>query len=369
MNEVITNHGKLLLPVFLPDATYGAIKTLSFKDVENIGISGIVTNTLHLEQKIGSSVIEKFGCLHNFLGFQKPILTDSGGWQVFSLINSNSKTKNHVTNAGCSFIDQKTQKHLFLTPENSIDIQLRLNSDILTVLDFPIFGDSSLARRKDSVKITNLWAKRAKSYYEKKNVKNKYLGAVIQGGDDFELRKISGSELLELNFDLYNFGGIPTWRGETWKQNRNKRFFREMLHFVSEIIPKTKLKYAMGIGQPEDIAFCVDVGWQIFDTVLPTRNARHGFLYVTEHEGEETKSYTFQYLKKGFKLSYDILRIKKREYKSDQKPIDEKCECEACKNYSRAYIRHLLREKEPSGQRLATIHNLTFYNNWLNLLR
>lgn len=363
-DKITTKKGDIVLPAFLPDATYGTVKSVSFQDVKNAGISEIVTTTLHIEEKIGSQYIKKIGGIHKFMGWDRPILTDSGGWQVFSLINSKPNSQNFATEVGCSFINSDTGEQTLLTPENSIQIQANLNPEIVTVLDFPILGDASLDDRTRSVERNTRWAKRAKDEYSKifQDSENRpLLGCVIQGANDFKLRKRSAEELLELGFDVYNFGGLPLHTKETWKKFSKTGFFHEMLEFVSELIPSDKYKYAMGVGQPTDIAYCVSIGWDLFDTVLPTRNARHGYLYVSEGEGEDTKSFK--------KLSHDILRIKNNKYKFDEKPVDSTCDCECCKTVSRMYLRHLLRMNEPSGFRLATIHNLRFYSKWMEKIR
>jgi queuine tRNA-ribosyltransferase len=360
-----TKHGNLTLPAFMPDATYGSIKAVSFNDVEKANIEAIVTTTLHIEQKIGSQYIKQFGGLHKFFGWNKPILTDSGGWQVFSLIQSKKdKGKNKISDLGCSFVNPFTGEHSLLTPESSQVIQNNLGADIITVLDDPILGDATYAQRKECIRINTLWAKRSKSEFDKLNlgVEQKPLtGCVIQGGNDFELRKISADELLEIDFDIYNFGGMPLHTQVTWLTDSKKGFYHEMLEYVSGLIPNNKYKYAMGVGQPDDIAFCVDVGWDLFDTVLPTRNARHGFIYVSEGQGESTKSYK--------NLSYDVLHLKTENYKFDERPLDENCSCEACRSVSRAYLRHLVRIGEASGLRLATIHNLQFYADWMQKIK
>jgi queuine tRNA-ribosyltransferase len=380
ISNIKTQHGNIKLPAFMPDATYGSIRMISFSDAKLSGVSEIVTTTLHIEQKIGSLYIKNFGGVHKFFGWDRPILTDSGGWQVFSLINHKSRNtnkknidnKNFYTSAGCSFIDE-TGKQFLLTPESSIQIQLNLGSDIMTVLDNPIKNDSSLRSRKDAVKINTVWAKRAKKYFDQETstmTRKPLLGAVIQGANDFELRKVSADDLLELNFDVYNYGGMPLHSPISWLTESPSGFNREMLHYVAELIPNDKIKYAMGVGQPDDIAFCVDVGWDLFDTVLPTRNARHGYLYVTEGQGEDTKEYRFtnQKFTSTKRVAYDVLHLKSKRYEFDDKPLDENCDCEACKTVSRAYLRYLIRLKDPSGFRLATIHNLRFYSKWMDNL-
>ncbi|MCS7317910.1 MAG: queuine tRNA-ribosyltransferase family protein [Candidatus Dojkabacteria bacterium] len=364
------------LPAFMPDATYGAIKTLSFNDLNNIGIHGVVTNTLHIEQTIGSENIKKIGGIHKFFNWNKFIVTDSGGWQVFSLINAKEDTKHIVTEVGCSFLNTKNGKHCFLSPETSIMIQHNLQPNAMIVLDFPIHGNATYSERKQSVKITTQWAKRSlkkfKEIYSNNN-NRPILGAVIQGGNDFELRTISATELLELDLQMYNFGGTPMYFGETWKTTKEYRIFHEMLVYVSSLIPNDKIKYAMGVGQPIDIAFCIDYGWDLFDTVLPTRNARHGYLYTSLGTTDETRIYKPQNLLKNIlsedELSYSIMHIKTQRYIHDSEPVDANCKCECCTTVSRSYLRHLLKIREPSGYRLATIHNLTFYENYVRKIR
>jgi queuine tRNA-ribosyltransferase len=366
-----TNHGDINLPAFMPDATYGSVKALSFGDVLNSGINEIVTTTLHIEQKVGSQFIKKFGGIHKFFGWERPILTDSGGWQVFSLINSErGNSKNRITELGCSFVDPDNGKYTLLTPEASIVIQSNLGSDIMTVLDNPIIANAKFAERKESVRLNSLWAARSRARFDKiyeNAVARPLLGCVIQGGDDFELRTQSAEELIALDFDLYNFGGMPLYSEITWKTTYPTGFYREMLHFVGELIPKNKIKYAMGVGQPDDIAFCVETGWDLFDTVLPTRNARHGYLYVSAGQGDKSKNY--KSIKNSKEFSYDILHLRSKRYESQDEAVDKNCNCECCRSVSRAYLRHLVRINEAAGLRLATIHNLAFYSKWMEELR
>ncbi len=356
----------------MPDATYGSIKMITFDDASKAGVQEVVTTTLHIEQKIGSLYVKDFGGIHKFFNWNRPILTDSGGWQVFSLINSGKGDKsNKISELGCSFIDPENGKHSLLTPESSITIQANLGSDIMTVLDNPILGNASLNDRKECVRINTNWAKRAKIKFDKLKSEGKIpvetlLGCVIQGADDFDLRKQSAEELLELDFDIYNFGGVPMVSEVTWLNGSPQGFYYEMLDYVCKLIPNEKYKYAMGVGQPDDIAYCVDVGWDLFDTVLPTRNARHGYLYVTKGLGDKPKGYISS---EKVSYDYDVMHLRSERYKFDDSPVDLNCDCECCKSVSRAYLRHLIRINEPAGFRLATIHNLRFYSQWLQNLR
>jgi len=372
MTKLKTNHGTLSLPAFLPDATYGSIKNVSFDDLNKTGIQGIVTTTLHIENKIGSEYVKKYGGIHKFFGYDKPVLTDSGGWQVYSLINQKNASKdNKITQLGASFRNPTNGDYTLLSPESSIQIQYNLKPDIMTVLDNPFDPEIDWDKRKENLRINKDWAERSKRQYLKltdlnvssftKITDRPLLGAVIQGGENFDLREQSAKDLLDIGFDMYNFGGVPLMSKISWKNEQPSGLHKELLHKVSEMLPNDKIKYAMGIGQPEDIAFCVEIGWNLFDTVLPTRNARHGYLYVSENNGDTQKKYK--------EFEYDVLHLRSERYKFDDESVDPKCDCEACTSVSRAYVRHLIRIKEPAGLRLATIHNLRFYSKWMERLR
>jgi len=356
-----TLHGNLSTPLFMPDATYGTVSGLTAVDLDTVGVKAIVTTTLHIEQKMGSDFVSQYGGLHKLLGWNKPILTDSGGFQVFSLIHRNKDKKaNKITSAGCSFIDYSTGKYNFLSPETSQYIQHKLDSDIRIVLDEPVIEDDSINIIKKAVKRNTEWAKRSKKAFLEVNnlteadfnnpeVKRPLLTAVIQGGNNFELRKQSSEELINIGFDIYGFGGIPKHNRYSWQVNAPKGFYHELIEYVAKLIPDDKIKYGLGIGSPDDLNFAVKCGWDIFDTVLPTRNARHGYLYVHPGQGDAHHE------------KYDVLHIKSNQYKFDEGPIDTKCDCITCKTTSRAYLRYLLRINSSTGQRLATIHNLRFY--------
>jgi queuine tRNA-ribosyltransferase len=367
-NIIKTTNGTISLPAFLPDATYGAIKGLSFRDVIKTGISEIVTTTLHIEQKIGSEYLEKYGGIHSFLNWDRPILTDSGGFQVFSLIHRNKDEKNKITDLGASFRDyENDNKYSLLTPERSQVIQHRIGSDIRVVLDEPVVHDGPLSQAKEAVRRTTDWAKRSKKKFlelhnltekdfDNPNIERPLLVCVIQGGNNFELRKRSANELKEIGFDIYGFGGIPLHNTYSWREDAPKGFYHELLEYVTELVPD-KPKYGLGIGTPSDIIFCSNLGWDLFDTVLPTRNGRHGYLYVSKGEGDARYQ------------DYDVLHIKRKEYEMDKNPVDNNCDCECCTNVDRAYLRYLIRSKKPSGQRLATIHNLRFYSRIMQKLK
>ena len=356
-----TLHGEIKFPAFMPDATYGTINSISYNDLEQTGIKSIVTNTLHLERNLGSNFISNQGGFHKYVNWNLPVLTDSGGFQVFSLIHRRNYKQNKITEAGCSFLDNKTGKYFFLSPESSQHIQHLIGSDIRVVLDEPVIENASPLTIKNSIKKTTMWAKRAKTEFcnildiaedNFESYKSRpLLTAVIQGANNFDLRKQSIDELTEIGFDIYGFGGLPLLTKRSWDYTHKGGLHRELLHFVAENLPKDKIRYALGVGTPDDMIFAIKHGWDIFDTVLPTRNARHGYLYVSSGEGD--KQYD----------SYDVLHIKNLKYVEDSNPIDSKCDCIACKSVSRSFLRYLLKIKDASGFRIATIHNLTFYSN------
>ena len=371
--QIATLHGVIETPAFLPDATYATVPYLSIQDLIEIGIKEIVSTTLHLEQKLGSLYLNKMGGLHKFIGWQRPILTDSGGWQVFSLIHRQHNQDNIVSDAGCTFSDYATGKSRFLSPEISQLIQQLIGSDIRIALDEPINIADSYQKIKLSVKRNLNWASRSKEMFlrlqglspknfnhQQKNSKKikteqlrPLLTAVVQGANNLEMRKLCAQGLLKIGFDIYGFGGLPVHSEKDWRNYAPKGFFHELISFVAELLPQDKVRYGLGIGSPDDLLYAIEAGWDIFDSVLPTRNARHGLLYV--HPGQGDKSYK----------TYDALHIKSRRYEFSNDPIDMLCNCPTCKNITRSYLRYLLRTKNGTGFRLASIHNLKFYQQFL----
>lgn len=350
----------------MPDATYGTVKTLSFDDVKAVGVEELVTTTLHIEQKLGSEYIRDFGGIHKFFGWDRPILTDSGGFQVFSLIHRRQNKSHKITDAGASFLDPATGQYNLLTPETSQIIQHNLGSDIRVVLDEPVNHDGAPSQAARAVARTTTWARRSKQKFLELNglseadfnnpdIERPLLVAVIQGGNDFELRKQSAEQLQEIGFDIYGFGGLPLHKHVTWRDGDPAGFYHELLEYVGSLVPD-KPKYGLGIGTPDDLVFCSKLGWDLFDTVLPTRNARHGYLYVPPGEGDVQYEH------------YDVLHLRSERYKNDDGQIAS-ITCDACKNVSRAYLRHLIRIKDPAGQRLASMHNLYFYSQIMEGVR
>ena len=325
VGQLVTYHGTITTPVFMPVGTRGSVKALSPADVEEIGAEIILGNTYHLYLRPGDELIKKMGGLHHFSGWHKPILTDSGGFQVFSL-----SPLREITEQGVIFRSHiDGSKHLF-TPEKVISIQENLGSDIMMVLDECVPYGADYDYTKKSLKLTTKWAHQ--SYSARKN-HHQLLFGIIQGGFFPDLRKESATEICEIPFEGFAIGGLSV--GEP------KQEMFDILNTTVPYLPEDKPRYLMGVGKPADLLKAIEMGIDMFDCVLPTRNARNGTLYT----------------------SVGKINIKKKEYKEDDSPLDPNCSCYTCKNFSRAYLRHLYTTKELLSYRLNTIHNLAFYIN------
>ena len=323
-----TRHGIVNTPIFMPVGTRGSIKALSSHDVYSIGAEIILSNTYHLYLRPGDKLIKELGGLHKFMNWHRPILTDSGGFQVFSL-----SALREITEQGVVFRSHiDGSKHIF-TPENVIEIQENLKSDIMMVLDECVPYGADYNYTKNSLKLTTKWANRA--YLARKD-STKLLFGIIQGGFYPDLRKQSATQITEIPFDGYAIGGLSV--GEP------KEVMLDMLSITLPLLPWDKPRYLMGVGKPMDIIYAIELGVDMFDCVLPTRNARNGTLYT----------------------SLGKINIKRKEFKKDDSPLDPNCNCYTCKNFSKAYLRHLYTTKELLSYRLNTIHNLAFY---LNLIK
>ena len=324
--EMKTVHGTIQTPVFMNVGTVGAIKgAVSTDDLRQIGTQVELSNTYHLHVRTGDKLIREFGGLHRFMNWDRPILTDSGGFQVFSLTSLRKIKEEGVTFR--SHLDGS--KHLF-TPEKVVSIQRNLNSDIMMVLDecVPAGADHTYTAR--SLTMTTRWAKRCRDAYPKGTAGNLLFG-IVQGGMFKDLRSESARQLIDLDFEGYAIGGLSV--GES------KDVMMEMLYHTAPILPSEKPRYLMGVGTPLDIIKGIDAGVDMFDCVLPTRNARNGTLYT----------------------SLGKLNIKRREFAEDDGPLDPACSCYTCRTFSRAYLRHLYVSQELLSFRLNSIHNLTYF--------
>lgn len=336
-----TKNGIVKTPFFMPIATKGVIKNLTSEELKLLGVEIILSNTYHLLVKPGIEVIKKAKGLHRFMNWPGPILTDSGGFQVFSLAKMRK-----VKDDGIEFMSEIDGRKIFLTPEKAIQIQLDLDSDIIMSLDECVGYLATREEVERSVERTTNWAKRGKDYFNRKIGKKKnrpLIFGIIQGGIYKDLRLKSLKEITKLDFDGYAIGGLAV--GEPVKE------MYKVLDYLVPLLPKNKPRYLMGVGKPEQIIEAVKRGIDMFDCVIPTREARHGKLYKFKSHILNLESQSF----------YREINIKNAKYQKDFQPIDKNCDCYTCKNYSRAYLRHLFMSKEPLGLRLATIHNLKFY--------
>ncbi len=343
-----TKHGTIKYPAFFPDATHAYIKGISSRDILASGTTGLVVNTYHAIIDKTVDVIEKCGGLHKFMGLNIPIITDSGGFQAMSLVRR-GPGNGKITRDGIKFKMDGSRKSITLTPENCIQTQAKLGGDIMMCLDDCTDSGESQKEQELSVVRTVAWAKRCKEEFEKvtKHVRRKpLLFAIIQGGNSKELRKKCAEELIKIGFDGYAYGG--------WPVDGDGVFLDEMLSFAAGLMPTGKPKYAMGVGKPEDIKKCIKMGYNVFDCVLPTRDARHKRLYV--FSGRAEKGYEFIYM-----------RAKKHE--TDREPVSKSCTCELCTQHNRAYLYHLFKQGDSNAGRLATIHNLTFYSQFTESLK
>jgi len=351
-NKLISKNKEYSLPIFLTDATFGVVKSLDSKDIENSQIKGIVVNTYHLLNTPGSKVIEKLGGIKNYMNFNGLAVTDSGGWQIFSLIHRNKKA-GKITEKGVTFSYGKLKGTVF-TPEDCIDTQFEIGSDIIICLDDFTPPEVSEAKSLDTVERTLRWAKRCKRRYEENLKKYGFdennrplLFAVVQGGNFIHLRKYCIDKLHEIKFDGYGFGGYMI--------DENGNLDLEVSQKLAEMIPNDTFKFALGVGDPFQVVKCLDYGWEIFDCTLPTRDARHKRLYIFNKELQSKKDLE----NKEF---FSYLYLGKDRYVDSNEKISVYCDCYTCQNYTLGYLNHLFKINSVSAQRLASIHNLRFYS-------
>jgi queuine tRNA-ribosyltransferase len=353
LKSLKTNHGTLKLPAFFPDATKAVIRGTDSNDLKNAKVDGIVINVYHLMLHGMVNKIKGFGGAHKFMGWNGPMISDSGGFQVFSLIRNNPKLGTIRNDKVIFRIDG--EKHI-LTPEKCIQIQLKLGSDIVMVLDDCTHSSEKREAQEESVKRTIDWAKKCKKEFEKlaKGKKNKpLLFAIVQGGVDKELRKYCAEELIKIGFDGYAFGG--------WPIDKKGNLLIDILKYTADLLPNNKPKYAMGIGKPENIIECVKLGYNLFDCVVPTREARHKKLYVFKKDPNK-----IDFMNEDV---YGNVFLKDKYVSNKLAPISKYCDCHTCKNYSLAYLMHLFKVKDALSIRLATIHNLRFYSQLMDRLK
>jgi queuine tRNA-ribosyltransferase len=347
-------HGAVQTPVFMPVGTAATVKAvpqdvLEVNGAEGKGAEIILANTYHLYLRPGHELVRRMGGVHEFMSWTRPMLTDSGGFQVFSL----SKLRK-ISNEGVEFRSHLDGSRHFFSPEHSMDVQIALGADIAMVFDECVEHPASYERTKESMGLTHAWAARSKEHFEANKHRvpwfqrfdgqTQNLFGIVQGGMYADLRKESAERLVEMDFPGYAIGGLAV--GEP------REVTREMIARTLEILPKDKPRYVMGVGYPDEIEECAKMGVDMMDCVLPTRAARHGLLFTRDEVGSIVR-----------------MNIKKQEFAEDQRPIDATCTCRVCQRYTRAYLRHLYSSGEPLSAVLNSIHNLAFYLDTMERVR
>lgn len=349
-------------PVFLPDATQAVVRSLDSADLEECRIEGLVMNAYHLMQRPGSSTIQALGGLHKMSGWNRPIITDSGGFQIYSLIHENPKN-GRISDQGVVFQPEGAGRKFQLTPEKSIQLQMGYGADVVICLDDCTHVDASRAEQENSVRRTIAWAARCKKEYsrlliqKKLNENNRPLVfGVIQGGGYEDLRKTCAEALLEIGFDGFGFGG--------WPLDKDGNLLIDIIAYTRALVPESLPMHALGVGHPKNVAACWEQGYGIFDCAMPTRDARHGRLYTFLNPPDAPHAG----LSKGEKwLAYQYINDEKH-IRAD-KPVSPFCDCPTCRRYSMGYLHHLFKINDASFLRLATIHNLRFMTQLTDRIR
>ena len=323
-----TQHGAIHTPVFMPVGTVGSVKAIAPDDLNAIGAEIILGNTYHLYLRPGDELISRHGGLHGFSSWDRSILTDSGGFQVFSLSNLRK-----IREDGVEFRSHLDGSKHFFSPEKAISIQRNLNSDIMMCLDECVPHDASREYVAKSLILTTKWAERCRKFYTSSQVSEfgNLLFGIVQGGMHKDLRAEAVKSITDIGFEGYAIGGLSV--GEA------KSTMMEMLYYTTPLLPYERPRYLMGVGTPLDIIRGIDAGVDMFDCVLPTRNARNGTLFT----------------------SVGKINIKREEFAEDDRPLDPNCKCYTCRTFSRAYLRHLYHSQELTALRLNSIHNLTYF--------
>ena len=333
LGRLTFDRGEVNTPAFMPVGTYGAVKAMTVEEVRGLGAEIILGNTFHLSITPSTEVIEAHGDLHDFMNWQGPILTDSGGFQVFSL----GKMRK-ITEEGVAFRSPKDGSSIFMGPEESMQIQHKLGSDIVMIFDDCTAYPAEKNVVDQSMQLSLRWAKRSLIEHKRLNNKNALFG-IVQGGMHRELRIHSAESLIEMDFNGYAIGGLSV--GEP------KEEMMEVLSYLPDHMPKDKPRYLMGVGTPLDLVEGVASGVDMFDCVMPSRNARNGYLFTSE----------------------GVVKIRNAKYKKDTGPLDPNCGCSTCSNYSRSYLHHLQKTNEILGSRLNTLHNLFYYQELMQSMR
>ncbi len=359
INYFKTKKGKIPLPTFFPDATRAVVRTIDSEDIKKTKTPGILVNTYHLYRELGGKVLAKHGGVRQFMAWDGAVISDSGGFQVLTLAKAATK-KGSVVDEGVTFRPARDKKILF-TPEKSIRFQMALKTDMVIVLDDFTEPKANYQKAKETVDRSVLWARRSKEEFlkcceeEGLTEKNRpFIMAVVQGGDYLDLRKECAERLAEIGFDAFGYGG--------WPLTPEGKFDYPTVKVVADSAPDDYFLFGLGVGKPEEIVGCIDLGYHMFDCVLPTRDARHRRLYVYEANSLDK----INIRKPKF---YSFFTPDKEKYYQDDQPVSQACDCLLCTKYTRAYLAHLFRIEESTALRLSTIHNLRFYSLLMEKLR
>jgi queuine tRNA-ribosyltransferase len=379
-------HGLIQLPIFLPDATQGVVRGLDASDLVHTGVEAVQMNVFHLMQKPGSSAIQALGGLHHAFGWARPIVTDSGGFQVYSLIHQNPKYGS-LTERGMLFRPEGAVRRFLLTPEKSVQLQMEYGADIVICLDDCTDVDQPLSTQRESVARTIKWARRCKAEFESRCGPRQHRGteyraaqhrprggqpptpeprpllfAVVQGGGDRDLRQRCAAELLEIGFDGFGLGG--------WPLDSKGNLLEDIIAYMRQLIPAQFPMHALGVGQPANVVTCARMGYNLFDSTMPTRDARHGRL-LTFEEAPASSALTSPANTAGRSTGdwYSYTYIQDSKYIRMDRPISVHCDCLCCTHYSLAYLHHLYRVNDSLFYRLATMHNLRFMMQLMARLR
>jgi len=327
LGRIVTPHGTITTPVFIPVGTQGTVKTLSPKELEEAGVEIVLSNTYYLFLRPGVEIIEKAGGIHKFMGWNRPIISDSGGYQVFSLAD-----RRKISKEGVEFQSHIDGAKHFFSPEKIIEIQISLASDIITCFDECIPYPCGKDYARQSMELTLEWARRCKKEFSNHHSSPdaQWLFGIIQGGMHKDLRKISSEETIEIGFAGYAIGGLSVGEPQDLRD--------EILDYTTPFLPEDKPRYLMGVGEPQELWEAVEKGVDMFDCAMPTRNARNGQVFTSRGK----------------------VIIKNAQYKDDFRPLDPECECYTCRHFSRAYLCHLFRAGEILALRLNTLHNMHF---------
>lgn len=343
--------GRLALPVYLPDATYGMVRAVDAADLEDCQVQALVMNTFHLMQKPGSSTIASLGGLHRMSGWQRPIVTDSGGFQAYSLIRQNPKF-GRLDEHGLTFQPEGSDRKFQLSPEKSIQLQIGYGANVVICLDDCTHVDASRAEQERSVERTVSWAQRSKKEFDRlitqkhltESSRPKIFG-VIQGGRELDLRRECAQSLLPMGFDGFGYGG--------WPLDGEGGLLTEILRYTRELVPAAYPMHALGVGHPQNVQSCYELGYGLFDSAMPTRDARHGRLYAFKQEANSPGAGLV-----GNWLGY--VYINDERHVKSNRPVSPGCDCLLCRRFSIGYLHHLFKMGDHLFFRLATMHNLRF---------